>query len=84
MDFVPVDMLDFRANQLEEHNERKKFSEKSIIRILKEGETSENAREVYRLHNITEQTFYHWRNKYYGMKVSYARNSKAWMKRTPS
>lgn len=55
---------------------RKRFSEEQIIRILKEGEASENIREVCRQHNVTEQTYYRWRNKYGGMEVSDAKKLK--------
>lgn len=48
---------------------KKRFSEEQIIRILKEGEAIGNVREVCRQHNITEQTFYRWRNKFGGMEV---------------
>ena len=33
-------------------------------------------RDVCRRHNITEQTFFRWRNKYGGMNVSEARRLK--------
>ncbi len=52
---------------------RARFSEEQIIGILKEAETAGNIRSVCREHNITEQTFYRWRNKYGGMDVSEAR-----------
>jgi putative transposase len=55
---------------------KKRFSEEQIIRILKESEVSENIRDVCRKHNVTEQTFYRWRNKYGGMDVSEARRLK--------
>ncbi len=48
---------------------RKRFNEEQIVRILKEAETAGTAREVIRKHNITEQTFYRWKNKYGGMEV---------------
>lgn len=56
---------------------RKRFSEEQIIQILKEGEASDTIRDVCRQHNVTEQTFYRWRNKYGGMEVSDARRLKA-------
>ena len=52
---------------------RKRFSEEQIIRILKEGDAVGNIREVCRQYNVTEQTFYRWRNKYGGMEVSDAK-----------
>ena len=56
---------------------RKRFSVEQIIRILKEGEALGNVREACRQHNITEQTYYRWRNKYGGMEVSDARRLKS-------
>ena len=52
---------------------RKRFSEEQIIRTLKEGDAIGNVREVCRHYNVTEQTFYRWRNKYGGMEVSDAK-----------
>jgi len=55
---------------------RKRFSEGQIIGILNEAEQAGNIREVCRLHNISEQTFYRWRTKFGGMDVSEAKRSK--------
>lgn len=52
---------------------RKRFSEEQIIQILKEGDAIGNVREICRQYNVTEQTFYRWRNKYGGMEVSDAK-----------
>ena len=54
----------------------KKHDEENIIRILQEAEGDITVREVCRKHQITEQTFYRWRNKYGGMDISEARRLK--------
>lgn len=55
---------------------RKRHPEEQIIRILKEGQTSGDIRQTCRKHNITEQTFYRWRNKFEGMEVADAKRLK--------
>ena len=64
---------------LENSNVKKKrHSEEQIVGILREAEVPDaEIRSVVRKHNITEQTFYRWRNKYGGMEVSDARQLKA-------
>ena len=52
---------------------RKRFSEEQIIGILKAAEVSGNIRSACKEHNVSEQTFYRWRNKFGGMDVSEAK-----------
>jgi putative transposase len=42
---------------------RARFTEEQIVGVLKEAETVGNIRALRREHNLTEQTFYRWRNK---------------------
>ncbi|ABG29989.1 putative transposase [Roseobacter denitrificans OCh 114] len=55
---------------------KSRFSEEQIIGILKEHQAGLGARELCRKHGISDATFYKWRSKYGGMKVSDARRLK--------
>lgn len=56
---------------------KKLFSDEQIIGILREGETDGVViRDICRKHNITEQTYFRWRNKFGDMTISEARKLK--------
>jgi putative transposase len=56
---------------------KKRFSDEQIIRILREAESrDEPIKDLCKRHNITEQTFYRWRNTFGGMDVAEARRLK--------
>ena len=55
---------------------RKRYSPEQIIKILQEGETTSNNKEICRKYGISEQTFYNWRNKYVAMTVNEIRRLK--------
>jgi putative transposase len=56
---------------------KKRHSEEQIIRILRDAEMQQvPIREICEQHNISEQTFYRWRDKFGGMEVADARRLK--------
>ncbi len=56
---------------------KKRFTDEQIVRILREAETKDQpVRELCKRHNITEQTFFRWRNRLGGMDVPDARRLK--------
>lgn len=56
---------------------KSRFSVEQIIKILREGEVSENKIEVLQKYNISQQTYYRWRSKYQGMDIQEALRLKA-------
>ena len=56
---------------------KRRFTNKQIIGVLKEHESSEPVAEICRRHGIGQSTLYKWKAKYGGMEVDDARKLKA-------
>ncbi|MBN8549454.1 MAG: transposase [Deltaproteobacteria bacterium] len=56
---------------------KRRFDEEQIIRILKEAEAGVPTKELCRKRNISDATFYNWRQKYGGLEVSDAKKLRA-------
>jgi putative transposase len=55
----------------------KRYGAEQIVKILREAEKADSAREVIRRYNVTEQTFYRWKKVYAGMEVADIKRLKA-------
>jgi putative transposase len=56
---------------------KKRFTDEQIIGILREAEVGTTTiKNLCKKHNITEQTFFRWRNRFGGMDVPDARRLK--------
>ena len=49
---------------------KSKFSESTIVTLLKEAEAGRKVADICREHGISTATFYQWRSKYGGMEAS--------------
>ena len=56
---------------------RSRFSEETIIGVLREHEAGATVADLCRKHGMSSATFYAWKAKYGGMDVSDARRLKA-------
>lgn len=54
-----------------------RFTEEQIVSILQEQAAGGKTGEIIRRHGISRETFYNWRRKYGGMKVSEAKRLRA-------
>ncbi len=52
---------------------KSRFSEEQIIGVLNEGKSGTPIKTVCAKHNISEPTYYSWKNKYGGLDVDEAR-----------
>ncbi len=55
---------------------KSRFTEEQIVGVLQEQAAGGKTGEVIRRHGISRETFYNWRRKYGGMKVSEAKRLK--------
>jgi putative transposase len=55
---------------------KKQHSVEEIIRIIREVEGGQTVTQVCQSHNIAEQTYYRWKQKYGGMDLSEAKRLK--------
>ena len=51
-------------------DEKTRYSEHQIIKVLKEVEGSRNVKDICREYGISEATYYNWKSKYGGMESS--------------
>ena len=55
---------------------KSKFTERQIIKAIKENEAGRSVEEISRELGINKGTFYNWRKKYGGMEVSHLKRLK--------
>jgi putative transposase len=55
---------------------RSRITESQIIKILTEQDKGKTVLEICREHNISQPTFYQWKNKYSGMDINQLKQMK--------
>jgi putative transposase len=56
---------------------RSKFSEEQVVGILREGQGGISVKALCAKHNISEPTYYKWKQKYGGLEVNDVRKMRA-------
>jgi len=56
---------------------RSKFSEEQVVTILREGHGGTSVKALCAKHNISEPTYYKWKQKYGGLEVNDVRRMRA-------
>ena len=55
---------------------RKRFTSEQIVAILREAERGGKRQNLFKKHNISEQTYYRWKKMYGGLGVTEVRRIK--------
>ena len=56
---------------------RSKFSEEQVVAVLRQGQSGISVKAMCAKHNISEPTYYKWKQKCGGLEVNYLRKMRA-------